>query len=330
MKETGDHGSFNSWGRDRYWRPNISEVNAWVRQVPDLPKLDAVKPNVLASNRWRCDHGWDIDLDDGSSFYIITNNLCLHGGIKNREGFGRVVENNVMVDDGLIRTSGLPGAVTFSGAISCGRTIVRRTCTLRPGERKWISTWCSITARRRTRPRRGWSNRAGAMNIPSWRTRILLIRRSGDYRVKDGSPALALGFVNFPMDQFGVQKPELKTIARVPQLPQPKMPVPPIRRPRRRAGDVAWRQCAQHCRRRRDVRLRSAWCDGCIGAGRSGGVGPGQSRPAEETMSFFPSTAGRRRTRRRCCDRFRALSAGSSLKIGVSRDQKEMVFQLNP
>ena len=28
----------------------------------------------------------------------------------------------------------------------------------------------------------------------------------GDYRVKDGSPALALGFVNFPMDQFGVQK----------------------------------------------------------------------------------------------------------------------------
>ena len=46
----------------------------------------------------------------------------------------------------------------------------------------------------------------------------------GDYRVKDGSPALALGFVNFPMDQFGVQKPELKAIARVPQLPQPKMP----------------------------------------------------------------------------------------------------------
>ena len=23
VKETGDHGSFNSWGRDRYWRPNI-------------------------------------------------------------------------------------------------------------------------------------------------------------------------------------------------------------------------------------------------------------------------------------------------------------------
>jgi S1-C subfamily serine protease len=41
----------------------------------------------------------------------------------------------------------------------------------------------------------------------------------GDYRVKAGSPALALGFANFAMDQFGVQKPELKAIARTPALP---------------------------------------------------------------------------------------------------------------
>jgi len=31
---------------------------------------------------------------------------------------------------------------------------------------------------------------------------------NGDYRVKPESPALKLGFKNFPMDQFGVQKPE--------------------------------------------------------------------------------------------------------------------------
>lgn len=43
----------------------------------------------------------------------------------------------------------------------------------------------------------------------------------GDYRVKDGSSALQLGFTNFPMDQFGVQKPELKKIARTPALPTP-------------------------------------------------------------------------------------------------------------
>ena len=42
---------------------------------------------------------------------------------------------------------------------------------------------------------------------------------TGDYRVKEGSPALKLGFKNFPMDQFGVRKPELKKIARTPRLP---------------------------------------------------------------------------------------------------------------
>jgi hypothetical protein len=100
VKETGDHGSFNSWRRDRFWRPNTGEINAWVRQAPELPLLDAVKPVILRNNRWRCDHGWDIDLDDGSSNYIITNNLCLHGGIKNREGYARVVENNIMLGSG--------------------------------------------------------------------------------------------------------------------------------------------------------------------------------------------------------------------------------------
>ena len=41
----------------------------------------------------------------------------------------------------------------------------------------------------------------------------------GDYRVKPDSPALALGFKNFPMDQFGVTSPRLKAKARSPILP---------------------------------------------------------------------------------------------------------------
>jgi len=65
--------------------------------------------------------------------------------------------------------------------------------------------------------------------------------------VKDGSPALALGFVNFPMDQFGVQKPELKAIARIPQLPQSKTNAHPAARATL-LHDVARRECAQHCR----------------------------------------------------------------------------------
>jgi S1-C subfamily serine protease len=41
----------------------------------------------------------------------------------------------------------------------------------------------------------------------------------GDYRVREGSPALSLGFKNFPMDQFGVVSPRLKAIAKTPELP---------------------------------------------------------------------------------------------------------------
>src|SRR6185369_10838872 len=78
--ETGDHGSFNSWGRDRFWQLK----NAPPDDLPKLAMLDVAKPVILRNSRWRCDHGWDIDLDDGSSNYQIYNNLLLHGGLKFR------------------------------------------------------------------------------------------------------------------------------------------------------------------------------------------------------------------------------------------------------
>ena len=43
----------------------------------------------------------------------------------------------------------------------------------------------------------------------------------GDFRVKEGSLALKLGFKNFPMDQFGVQYPKLKALAKTPEIPIP-------------------------------------------------------------------------------------------------------------
>jgi S1-C subfamily serine protease len=41
----------------------------------------------------------------------------------------------------------------------------------------------------------------------------------GDFRVREESPALKLGFKNFPMDRFGVKKSSLKAIARTPEIP---------------------------------------------------------------------------------------------------------------
>jgi hypothetical protein len=329
VKETGDHGSFNSWGRDRYWRPNTGEVNAWVRQVPDLPKLDAVKPNMLANNRWRCDHGWDIDLDDGSSFYIITNNLCLHGGIKNREGFGRVVENNIMVD------GGYDPHVWFAES----GDIFRRNIV-----------WTAYRPANMHRPPWGadmdfnlvqsfgmtTNEPAARLQQQSGRDEHSIVADAqfidpahGDYRVKDGSPALALGFVNFPMDQFGVQKPELKAIARVPQLPQPKMPAATITA--RDITPVTWLGAS----------VRNITGEGEMSAfGLPGVTGvlvlevPADSASAKAGLrknDVILSVNGAKTADTAALLRQApAMPAGNSLKIGISRDQKEMFVQLIP
>ena len=99
--ETNDHGAFNSWGRDRFWHPNYQTLDTLTSKHPNLILLDAIYTTVIRNNRFRCDHGWDIDLDDGSSNYHIYNNLCLTGGIKLREGFYRTVENNILINNTL-------------------------------------------------------------------------------------------------------------------------------------------------------------------------------------------------------------------------------------
>ncbi|WDF69016.1 PDZ domain-containing protein [Sphingobacterium oryzagri] len=98
--ETSDHGAFNSWGRDRFWYSKRTEMNEIVAAHPKWVLLDAVKTTTIHHNRFQCDHGWDIDLDDGSTNYRIYNNLCLSGGLKLREGFYRVVYNNIIVNNG--------------------------------------------------------------------------------------------------------------------------------------------------------------------------------------------------------------------------------------
>ncbi len=221
VKETGDHGSFNSWGRDRFWRSKNPEVEAWVKAVPELPYLDAMKTTTLRRNRWRCDHGWDIDLDDGSTNYLIVDNLCLNRGIKNREGYGRIVENNIMIGSGCH-----PHVWYVESGDVFRRNIV--SAEYKPA-RMLPPPWGKEMDR-------NLLHQAGAVAAPAVRLQQQSGRdgnslvgdarfvdpSKGDYRVKKGSPALALGFVNFPMDQFGVRKPALKTIARTPVFQNPR------------------------------------------------------------------------------------------------------------
>ncbi len=213
VQETGDHGSFNSWGRDRFWVPNPDEVAAAVANEPSLPFLDAIEPVVIQNSRWRCDHGWDIDLDDGSSNYIIRNNLLLKGGLKLREGYRRIVTNNVIVQNTLHPHVWYPE----SGDVFTGNVVMAsyRPAVMRPG--KWgqlidKNLFASNDADRRAFSENG-ADHHSVVGDPKF-----VDPANGDFRILNAGLANAFGFKNFRMDRFGVRKASLKAIAEKPLL----------------------------------------------------------------------------------------------------------------
>jgi len=211
VKESGDHGSFNSWGRDRYWHPNKTTLDSIVENNFDLALLDVVKPITIQNNRMRCDHGWDIDLDDGSSNYIIRNNLCLNGGIKLREGVNRIVENNIMI----INT--FHPHVWFKNSNDIFRYNVVSAGYMPINIKVWgketdFNAFPDSVSLKEARGRGTDKNSVcGDLNFVS--------PQEGDFRLKEGSAAFAVGFKNFAMDSFGVVSPRLKVLAKKVPLP---------------------------------------------------------------------------------------------------------------
>jgi len=211
--ETGDHGSFNSWGRDRFWRLK----NAPAEKLPKLALLDAEK-TIIRNSRWRCDHGWDIDLDDGSSNYEIYNNLLLKGGLKFREGFHRKAYNNIIINNSfhphvwydnshdVFTRNIVMGPYRPAGGMTkgkWGREVNRNLFTTNDADRrKFVAHGCDENS---------------IVGDP-----MFIDPANGDFRVKENSPAIKLGFKNFAMNSFGVQRIELKAIARTPKITLPR------------------------------------------------------------------------------------------------------------
>ena len=219
VQETGDHGSFNSWGRDRFWHPDRGQMNRIMAQNPELFKLDAGETTIIRNSRWRCDHGWAIDLDDGSSNYRIYNNLCLESGLKLREGFDRVAENNVIV------SNSLHPHVWFENS----GDVMRKNIVGTPYHPIGMPKRWGKEADHNFLHRPGQSGPAKELYKQSGTDATSLQGDAkfvdpakGDFRVREDSPALKLGFENFPMDQFGVTEPRLKQLARRPRLPGEK------------------------------------------------------------------------------------------------------------
>lgn len=195
--ETGDHGAFNSWGRDRFWHPDRATLEQMNRRHPGLWKLDVLQPITIRNNRFRCAHGWDIDLDDGSSNYRIYNNVLLSGGLKLREGFSRAVWNNVIVNNGFH-----PHVWLEASDDRFERNIV-----MAPHQPVQMNHWGAAVDFNFFSNQSAFdqARRLGLDRHSRYGDVRFANPAQGDYRVLSDSPALALGFENFPMTGFGVR-----------------------------------------------------------------------------------------------------------------------------
>tara|TARA_R110002050_G_scaffold192150_1_gene327103 strand:+ start:14854 stop:17226 length:2373 start_codon:yes stop_codon:yes gene_type:complete len=214
VKETGDHGSFNSWGRDRFWHPDREEMNRIVVNEPSLISADAIATVIIRNNRFRCDRGWDIDLDDGSSNYHIYNNLCLNGGIKLREGFYRVVENNILINN------------TFHPHVWFENSgdVFTRNIVMGPYEPINLLGWGAMVDYNIFTNLKALEE---AIDVGVDKHSIVYPvdfqnYDEGDFRVENSATEVfRMGFLNFDMDGFGVVSSHLKSLAKTPKINAP-------------------------------------------------------------------------------------------------------------
>lgn len=223
VMETGEHGPFNGWGRERFW-------SGLEKDLVMLDSLETVhiRNNRIANLRPAISAGnWTIDLDDGCSNYHVYNNLSLGSTLKLRDGFFRKVYNNIHVSavplgwhcwpedngDTFERNITVVAGAPEGSNIPTGEMIkAAGTMSAHPwGKRHAGNLWWNVNtnqfvaSNRSGKPVESWQQwrklgygEGSALGDPKF-----VDPANGDYRVKSDSPALKLGFKNFPMDRFG-------------------------------------------------------------------------------------------------------------------------------
>ncbi|CAL4869600.1 hypothetical protein MMA231_03892 (plasmid) [Asticcacaulis sp. MM231] len=213
VRETGDHGSFNSWGRDRYWHPDREEMDRRTLADRSLTALDAIEPIILRHNRWRCDHGWDVDLDDGASNYIIEDNLMLSGGLKLREGFDRTVRNNILLNNTF------HPHVWFANSEDVFEHNIVMTAYQPIRITQWGKRVDNNLLPNQAALAQAHANGTDAHSV--FGQPEFVAPEKGDYSVRPGSLAIRIGFKNFSMTDFGVRPERLRLRAEQPAYPLP-------------------------------------------------------------------------------------------------------------
>lgn len=102
VRETADHGPFNSWDRQPYLTTQADGV------TPSLtPAVSHISGNFLIANYHSV---WPLDHDDGSCFYNDTGNVLAYGGFKNYLGHNKVAVGNVYIYPDMSHTPPPPEA----------------------------------------------------------------------------------------------------------------------------------------------------------------------------------------------------------------------------
>ena len=228
VRETGEHGPFNSWGRERQWKGGRGTDEHFIKEFAKLDAIDNVilRNNRIANYRKSISAGnWTIDLDDGSSYYEIYNNLNLGSTIKLRDGMSRKVYNNITVSAVPLGWHVWPkesedeiykNIFVISGAVPGKKAPTKnfiRDVAL-PTDVKWSTNYDNnlywninhpedFTITRKANMA-DWKEKGYDLNSTSGNPNFI-DPINGNFQVKENSPALNLGFKNFPMDEFGHQ-----------------------------------------------------------------------------------------------------------------------------
>lgn len=228
VRETGEHGPFNSWGRERQWKGGRGTDAHFLK---DLTKLDAIDNVILRNNRianYRKSisaGNWTIDLDDGSSYFEIYNNLNLGSTIKLRDGMARKVYNNITVSAVPLGWHVWPkesqdeiykNIFVISGIVPGNKEPTNRFIrdVALPTETKWSEHYDNNLYWNINNP----DNFEVIENVSmeAWKEKgydensivgnpLFVDPEHGNYQIQENSPATKLGFKNFPMNQFGHQ-----------------------------------------------------------------------------------------------------------------------------
>ncbi len=209
VTETADHGPINCWGRDRYWSvPQHDAMGYYGREKRPFALLDAVKTTTIRGNRVHGNYAFGIDIDDGASNYLIYNNLCIGIGIKLRDGFDRKVYNNMLIGANFeIHMSFAKNNDLLFTNVVVNRNVCNALCI-----NEGATTFFTNNVY--------WNPGDKVTDLPPDDYNSLEADpmfadfQNNDFTLSQTSPALARGFINFPMknDDFG----------------RPDMPKPPL------------------------------------------------------------------------------------------------------